>query len=117
MKKIIFTSIFLVLFVCISNTAVAIPTTSEWVDIGNQDPLWTPLWVHELGVNPAGLSPAALTSAGVGAGSGGDLNLFRKYYRHSGSRYDSVGWPWCGPCRLVAQTQSIIGFRLKNKNL
>ncbi len=52
MKKILFTSIFLVLLVCTSNTAVAIPTTSQWFDIGNQDPLWTPYWVHELGVNP-----------------------------------------------------------------
>jgi hypothetical protein len=57
MKKIVFTSFFFVFLVCISNTAVAIPTISQWIDLGNQDPLWTPLWVHELGVNPAGASP------------------------------------------------------------
>jgi hypothetical protein len=57
MKKIIITSIFLALLVCLSNTALAVPTMSEWVDIGRQDPLWTPLWVHELGVNPPGAAP------------------------------------------------------------
>lgn len=54
MKKLIITSIFLALLVSLSNTALAIPTVSQWYDIGNQDPLWTPSLVHELGVNPAG---------------------------------------------------------------
>lgn len=54
MKKLIITSLFLWLTVCMSNTALAIPTQSQWLDVGNQDPLWTPLWVHELGVNPSG---------------------------------------------------------------
>jgi hypothetical protein len=57
MKKIIITSIFLALLAGLSNTALAIQTLSQWLDIGNQDPLWTPLWVHELGVNPAGAAP------------------------------------------------------------
>ena len=57
MKKLIITSIFLALLVCLSNTAMAVPTMSLWVDIGNQDPLWTPLWVHELGVNAPGAAP------------------------------------------------------------
>lgn len=57
MKRIIITSIFLTLLVSLSNTALAIPTVSNWFDIGNQDNLWTPLWVHELGVNPAGAAP------------------------------------------------------------
>ena len=57
MKKIIITSIFLAMLVCLSNTALAVPTISQWVDFGNQDPLWTPLWVHELGVNPPGAAP------------------------------------------------------------
>ena len=57
MKKLIITSIFLVLFVGLSNTALAVPTQSQWLDVGNQDPLWTPLWVHELGVNPPGAAP------------------------------------------------------------
>jgi len=57
MKKIIITSIFLALLLSLGNTAMAIPTLSQWLDIGNQDPLWTPLWVDELGVNPAGAAP------------------------------------------------------------
>lgn len=54
MKKLMITSTFLALLVSLSNPALAIPTMSQWLDIGSQDPLWTPLWVHELGRNPAG---------------------------------------------------------------
>jgi hypothetical protein len=54
MKKIIVTSFFLALLVGLNNTALAIPTQVEWFDVGNQDPLWLPDVVHELGVNPAG---------------------------------------------------------------
>jgi len=57
MKKLIITSIFLMLLMSLGNTALAVPTLSQWIDVGNQDPLWTPLWVHELGVNPAGAAP------------------------------------------------------------
>jgi hypothetical protein len=57
LKEIINASIFLSLLLCISNTSLAIPTASYWFDLGNQDPLWTPDLVHELGVNPAGASP------------------------------------------------------------
>ena len=53
MKKLIITSVFLLLL-SLSGTTQAVPTMSQWVDIGRQDPLWTPLWVHELGVNPPG---------------------------------------------------------------
>jgi len=57
MKKIIIASIFLALLVCLGNTALAIPTQVQWLDVGNQDPLWLPNMVHELGVNPAGAAP------------------------------------------------------------
>ena len=57
MKKTIITSIFLALLVCLSSTSLAVPTQTQWIDVGNQDPLWTPLWVHELGVNPPGAAP------------------------------------------------------------
>jgi len=57
MKKLIIASIFLALLVSLSNTALAIPTVSQWYDIGNQDPLWTPSLVHELGVNLPGAAP------------------------------------------------------------
>ena len=54
MKKFIVLSIFLALLVVLSRTALAIPTPIQWLDVGNQDPLWLPDIVHELGVNPAG---------------------------------------------------------------
>lgn len=57
MNKLIITTLLLALLVCLSNTALAVPTQSQWLDVGNQDPLWTPLWVHELGVNPPGAAP------------------------------------------------------------
>jgi hypothetical protein len=40
------------LLVSLSSTALAIPTQVTWLDVGNQDPLWLPDIVHELGVNP-----------------------------------------------------------------
>ncbi len=55
MKKLTVISI-VVLLVCLSNTAQAILTKVTYVN-GPQDPLWTPLWVHELGVNPPGAAP------------------------------------------------------------
>jgi len=57
MKKLIIVSMSLALLVCFNNTAQAIPTFSQWEDVGNQDPLWTPMMVHELGVNPPGAAP------------------------------------------------------------
>ena len=57
MKKIIITSIFFAMLVSLNSTALAIPTQSFTVDIGRQDLLWTPQWVHELGRNPAGAAP------------------------------------------------------------
>jgi hypothetical protein len=57
MRKLIITSIFLAFLMSLGSTALAVPTVSQWVDVGNQDPLWTPLWVHELGVNPVGAAP------------------------------------------------------------
>ena len=55
MKILIFTSIILVFFVSFSSTALAVPTSVYWFDIGNQDPLWLPDMVHELGTG--GLFP------------------------------------------------------------
>ena len=52
-RKCIFTSVFIILLACFSSTALAIPTPVTWIDYGNQDPLWLPNIVHELGVNPA----------------------------------------------------------------
>ncbi len=57
MKKLIITSILLALLVFFNSTAQAIPTYTQWEDIGNQDPLRTPMMVHELGVNPSGAAP------------------------------------------------------------
>jgi len=57
MNKIIFISIFLTLLVSLSNTALAVPTQSFTIDFGFQDLLWTPQWVHELGVNLPGAPP------------------------------------------------------------
>lgn len=54
MKKLIIASMSLALLMCFNNAARAIPTFSQWDDAGNQDPLWTPMIVHELGVNPPG---------------------------------------------------------------
>ena len=52
MKKLTYISIFVALSICLSTPSYAVPTVSQWLDIGRQDPLWTPDIVHELGVNP-----------------------------------------------------------------
>ena len=57
MKNLIIASISLALLMCFINTAQANLMISQWDDIGNQDPLWTPVVVHELGVNPPGAAP------------------------------------------------------------
>ena len=57
MNKIIFISIFLMLLVSLNSTALAIPTPILWFDMGNQDPLWLPDIVDELGVNTPGAAP------------------------------------------------------------
>lgn len=57
MKKVIVISIFMALVLSLSGTASAVSTPITWFDIGNQDWLWLPDIVEELGVNPPGAAP------------------------------------------------------------